>query len=113
MYSSPVKIITYPGSRYAIEHDRDPLHDIEEIPEAEWLVLITFRDGDIPKMAKDEITRRLAALRSIDDAPHFCFNWEEKGTLGFKIFFEHVMKYGLNGNADGKIYELEKYVGTI
>jgi hypothetical protein len=113
MINSPIKILTYPGQSYSIYLDDSLNYEVEEIPETDWLELITFRDEEIQTMSNDDILQRIAALRSIKGAPHFCFNWEQKDTPGFKLFFEHVMKYYLNGNAGGKIFELEKYAASI
>ena len=106
-------ILSYPEHRQIAIAEKHQHEGIEYITKEEWLRLVHFNEVDIPSMSSEEIPRRIAALRSIEDSPHFLFNWDLKNDPKFMEDVALVFDTTLNGHAGGKIYMLEKYLAGI
>jgi hypothetical protein len=83
---------------------------VEYITKQEWMSLIHFDNDEISTMPKNEIQRRISALKSIVEAPHYSFGLSQKDNPKFMETVRGTYDATLNGSASYKISILEDFI---
>lgn len=101
-------ILSYREQREVMASPKYRNEPVVLIPKEEWLKLVNYKEDEIVGLTHEEIRRRIDALKSIEEAPHYTFTPEHFKDPKNAKMIEQMYDETLNGGAGNRIFLLEK-----